>query len=610
MLTGLLIIYLLLIQNIPTQILAADNNFVVPVIPLRNPALWREGSDLRHLSDIKDIATSSGLPITWLVHYDILKDPKIIEDLKLLPKNHEIGLFLEVTQRLAQDSKVFFDWNNGPWSSPHKLYLQGYSTSDRISLIKTFFESYKDVFGKYPKSYGAWYIDGFSGDYIKTNYLAKIQLGLADQYSTDGYQVWGQHLNLPYYQEQADVIEPAKEPGDHILKILWAPREPTLSYGENVEFSNFSLQANDYYRSKNLPHSYFQKTLKTLTTDTISTISGIVIGLEVGEVKKQYLEEFKAQLQTLNDLNQNQNLKVLTMSDFENQYRQITQTTPNSFIQSNHKNESSYWYQTPHYRIGLFIQNNQLILKDLRFYHQSELQDNDQFQKDTNFNLSRVVPALVDKVSLHNSFVIQDKITTPIITDKNPDNFVIKTDSLTITFKSDKIYISPPPTGDITNQAFAIKTSDALIISKPHKTTQIPPRCSNSYGYYAGKFNCTKSFITHLFSKLPTILYTNLSGTHFIGIKTSRETIFALTFPDISLKNRNFDAQIMGSFIDLTQKFTPHFNWYGRQEDQIPIQLKKNVVAKDYDTYGQEKILELIHKPKLFENGRYFAPQP
>jgi hypothetical protein len=604
----LFIIVLSLFRPSTTQ--AADQNYVMPIVPLRTPALWREGSDFRHLYAIRDIATRSSLPVTWLVHYDILKDPQMVTFLKNLPKNNEIGIFLEVTQRLASDSNVFFDWLNGPWSSPHKLYLQGYQRDERERLLQTFFDTYKNVFGSYPKSYGAWYIDGYSGEYIKNHFGAKMQLGLADQYSTDGYQVWGQHVDQPYYQDESSVIEPAKEPGDHILKVLWAPREPTLSYGESVEYSNFSLQSNDYYRSKGLPHSYFEQTLKTLTQDTLSPVSGIVIGLEVGEVKSEFLAEFQNQLKTLSDLQKQNKVKVVSMADFESQYREKFSTTPNSFIQSYQKDSSSFWYQTPHYRAGLFINGSDLYLADLRFYHHSRLKDNDQLFKEASYNLSRVVPALVDQVSLHNSILLEKNTKAPQITGTTSSDITIKFKDLQVSFTSDKIIIKGGQALDTRPYPFITNNADSVVIAEPQKKQITNSRCSNSYGYFDNGFGCAKSIVQKILARFPNIVYTNLSGTHILGMRTSLTSIYALTFPKLSIGPKTFDAQIMGSFIDLKQKITPKFAWYGRQEDEVPVEIRSKVIEKNFEKYGQEQILELIHKPKIFENGRYFVPKP
>jgi hypothetical protein len=66
-----------------------------------------------------------------------------------------------------------------------------------------------------------------------------VWFGTADQYSNDGYQTWGQYVNQPYYVSKKSAIEPAKNEEDNsgVVKVLWAPREPTLSFGDSVEFS-------------------------------------------------------------------------------------------------------------------------------------------------------------------------------------------------------------------------------------------------------------------------------------------------------------------------------------------------------------------------------------
>lgn len=594
----------LFLHLLPIPALAADENYLLPVIPLRERQYWREGGDPKHLTNMINLATQSGLPVTWLIHYDILKDKPTLQKLKNLPKNHEIGIFLEITKELAKDAKVYFDWQNDAWSSPHKLFLQGYQPEDRVELINTFFDRFHQEFGYSPKSYGAWYVDGLSSSYIREKYNSTIQLGLADQYSTDGYQVWGQHINTPYLLNDKNVIEPSpQDKSNNILKVLWAPREPTLSYGNSVLSSNFSLQANDYYRSKNLPHSYFQKTLDTLTDKVTSPITGVVIGLEVGEVSDNFLPEFENQLTYLKKLSQ-QNYHVTTLKDFEINYRKKFTTTPPSFIKSEHEEQSSYWYQSTNYRVGFFIENGKLYLKDLRFYNLSDLYDNDQHTKDTSRNLSRVAPAIIDHVSLHNQITLLENATKPEISTQE-SQITLVFPALSITLTPEKIYLNNKALSE--KLTFAISDKDQLIIERPPANTKPRPNCANEYGYYQGKLPCLKTKLIPLLSFIPDLVYTKLGNTYFLGLKTGKEQIKALTFPDVTFKSYSFDAQILESFISLRKKITPNLPWYGLQEDQLPT--NSTPTLKDYSKYGQEEILKLINQPKRFENGFYFIPQ-
>ena len=85
---------------------------------------------------------------TWLLQYDALIDKEILSVISSWDEVHEMGLFLEVTPSLAQESRVIYP-HAVPWDDPNAIFLSGYSQSDRRKLIDTQFEAYKSTFGEF-----------------------------------------------------------------------------------------------------------------------------------------------------------------------------------------------------------------------------------------------------------------------------------------------------------------------------------------------------------------------------------------------------------------------------------------------------------------------------
>ncbi len=553
---------------------AADENFVTPVFPVRDRQYWREDGNYRHFAALRDIVLDSKLPATWLLHYDVLTDKELIDQIKEFPQNQEIGLFLEVTRKLAEDSYVLFDWEHDQWSSANKLFLSGYSLSDRQKIIDNAFNSFKQIFGYYPHSYGAWYTDVYSMEYIKSKYNADINLGLADQYSTDGYQTWGQYINQPYIVSKKSAIEPAKDNDDStgVLKVLWAPREPTLSFGDSVEFSNFSLQLNDYFRTKKLPHLYFTDLIQDLTTRVSGPISQVVIGLEVAEVNDDYLSELKNQLSDLKELP----LKVSTLNEFNKVYKEkFNLVSPPLFLSSSVNGKASYWYMSPQFRMGIFVENGQVILKDLRYYHQNDWRDNDQSQIDPRHNLSRVVPGLVDQVVYGNQIVLGP---------------------------SQDLKLDPKP-----NKVFAQYPA----IPKP-KNASISPtdysQCFDTTGGFTPPYSCIKSILNKATHFVPDLRYSNISNQKYLGFAIGAEDLLGIRFPSLKIGILHFDFPILSNFLSLRKKLIPHFSWFGKQEYEAS-QYQGKIIDKQ-DDYGQDNLRKFSAKDKLFENGYYLILKP
>ncbi|MBI3954609.1 hypothetical protein HY333_01050 [Candidatus Collierbacteria bacterium] len=565
---------------------SADVNAVTLVFPIRDRQLWRSGQEISHLTKLVSITSAHRLPATWLIQYDALYDEEIVTNLRELPSFNEVGLFLEVSRYQAESNIVPYDFLS-PWTASKNIFLSGYDLASRQILIDSAFEKFKSVFGYYPKSFGAWYIDVFSLEYIRDKYKADVALGLADQYSTDGYQSWGQYINAPYYVSKKSAIEPSNSPEDNtgVLKVLWAPREPTLSYGGSVEQSNFSLQINDYYRGKGLNTAYFDRLLRALTLDVQAPLSQVTIGLEVSEIEQAFYPELDRVIALIAKYHKEGKITPLTLSYFSNLFRETyQQDNPTFFIKSAQQGTSSYWYMSPNYRLGLFLEKDRLFIRDLRAYHQNGYRDNDQLFPDRHANLVRLVPASIDQV------VYGNQIDLGFI-----DNLTVKQQdqTVTITFSQDKRITLFPD------------RAEGEIEFYPQPKNRQPIRknyCHNEFGQYQPPFSCLKKLIVYFSNYLPDIRYSKIDGNLILGLRSGPEHIFAVRLPKFKVGKFYFQFNVLDSFISLRKFLTPDFKWFGKQEFEVASYPPEKIVPKDSE-YGQEHLLQK-EKPVL-ENGYY-----
>lgn len=300
------------------QNLNCDNRFATLVNPVRGTNLWGDKS-AKPLIDQYNASARYKYPATWLFQYDALDNNDLMSTVKNFSIKGEDGLFLEVSKKLAGSAGV--DFNTGVrWSHPGVVFLSAYSQSDRRKLIDTVYSKFKSVFGYYPKSVGAWWIDSYSLKYIKEKYGLSAVMIVADQKTTDSYGVWGQWWGYPYIPSTANVLTPAEDIGLGAVVIQWAQRDPTLAFGGNASFSNYSLQANDYIR--NGKDTKYFKTLVNKYLDCRNKLGQITIGMETGMEADQFAGEYSNQLAALSS---ESNIKFLTMSDFAEKYLSIYQ---------------------------------------------------------------------------------------------------------------------------------------------------------------------------------------------------------------------------------------------------------------------------------------------
>src|SRR3989344_122728 len=203
------------------------------------------------------VLQSNKLAATWLLTYDSITNSDLVKLFRSLDANNELGILLEVTPQFAEESGVQYN-DTGFWHHATSVFLSGYLQEERIKMIDTVFAKFKDTFGYYPTSVGGWWIDSFSLTYIREKYGAIANLGLADQFSTDGYKVWGQYWSVPYYPSKYHAGIPASNESVKldVVTVQWAPRDPFNGYFN----SYYSTQ--DYLQKPVIQNTtYFEKLL-------------------------------------------------------------------------------------------------------------------------------------------------------------------------------------------------------------------------------------------------------------------------------------------------------------------------------------------------------------
>lgn len=344
--------------------LAQEQKQVVLVNPIRGTDFWSHDFSLTD-TPIKqyEVIIKNNFSSTWLVRYDALTNQAVQDFLKSLNSNQDIGIFMEVTPSLTNAASVKYN-DTGNWHYAKSVLLTGYSPDDRKKLIDAAFAKFKEVTGKDVKSVGAWWIDAGSLAYMKDKYQIEANLDVADQYSTDGYQVWGQYWSSPFYPSNFSALMPAQseETKLDIVTIQWATRDPFNGFGNGVFESTYSVQANDYLLH-NLGTDYFSKLLDIYPQTTV--------GLENDFSWNEFGKEFENQI---NAIKQKQGtLQVKNMLQFARAYKQQnSQISPQVVIAADDPLGSGgkvVWINTPKYRLGWFYNQVGSVIRDLRKFN-------------------------------------------------------------------------------------------------------------------------------------------------------------------------------------------------------------------------------------------------
>lgn len=352
--------------------LAVGNSYV-NYVNIVNPVRGDEFFDIKPTDILlngvriqKKITDEFNLKATWLLRYDVLNLQKFTSYFENGFDGHEFGIFMEVTPQMAKDADVPFPKGGVFWHDANKIFLSGYIPEQRIKLIDLIFKKFKEVFGYFPESAGAWHIDAYSARYMAEKYNVTSVLICADQFSTDAYQIWGGWWGVPYYPSKFNILSPAQTTKNKLDLVVswWAARDPLLGYGGSIIESTYSVQVNDYTFMHGLDINYFQKLLDDYLTYPGNQFGQVTIGLE-NDMDFNLLEKgFRDQLGEIAKREKAGEISVVTMSEFSNWYRNnFKGLSPDHFLNG--------WIMSKDFRLGYFEKDGQKHIRDLRIYNET-----------------------------------------------------------------------------------------------------------------------------------------------------------------------------------------------------------------------------------------------
>ncbi len=424
-------------------------------------------------------------PATWLLSFDVINNKDAVVFLKTFDKNQELGILMEVSSGSAKAAGVNYNLTDS-WHRSNSIFLSGYSQKDRIKLIDSVFNNFKNKFGYYPASVGAWWIDSFSLDYMSKKYKVIANLNVSDQSGTDGYHVWGTYWSSPYYPNKYNAAIPASELTNKIdtVTLRWAPRDPLNGYISPNKNDSTRFSTQDYF-TIGLDSNYFEKLLRLYTNNDFSQVT---IGLEGDFPPEAYQRDYSAQLSIAEKLYSEGRVKFSTMKDFANNYRRkFSKLSPSILIETSDllgSGKKAIWFQDPKYRVGLVYNpdQRQTYIVDLRSYYKDFVEP---FYNaaNTQYDLFSIVPSIIDSSINNNSSV---SLATGFFKEVKESNgeYNVDFEKGKIIFKDDRIEIADFPfkldsktAGLVKVKGDSIIPSDKFIISSDGLNfTEIKPK--------------------------------------------------------------------------------------------------------------------------------------
>lgn len=397
--TKLLAILFLIPFLLTKPVSASENAFVTLVNPVRGHDFWplENQEPLTAVKEQLKAIEAQDFKATWLLRPDLIFEKELAEYFQTFPPGHEIGLFLEVTPAWAQKVKV--EYHQQPlWHWANSVFLSGYTVAEREKLIDVAFAEFKNIFGRYPQSVGAWHLDAGSLEYMEDNYGLQAALICADQFGTDNYQIWGGWWGVPYYPSRFNVLTPAQTEKNKLNLVVfqWAARDPVNGYGGGGFESSFSVQPNDYV-PHDLDTDYFSNLIDIYTRPAQAPFGQLTLGLENDFLWPVVGPEYQNQLIAL----AKKNLPTLTLGEFSQWYQDhFPQLSPPHQIEAKDplgSDQKAIWLMSVTGRIGLIEKEGKTFIRDWRVYHEKWAEPYLQVAN-TNRDLKLSLPAKIDTI--------------------------------------------------------------------------------------------------------------------------------------------------------------------------------------------------------------------
>jgi hypothetical protein len=350
-----------------TQKIFAQNDKPLPAITVinsvRGNGLGHENDDLG--SSLKaqwQVTQEAQVNATWLLQYGALENQTIIDLARNEMSGQEFGLLFEIDRNYAQKAGVLYR-GQGPWYFSDGIFLNSYDVSERRILIDTSFSKFKQVFGYYPKTVGAWWIGGDSLTYMQKKYGITAALRAADQFDLDTYSIWGTPWSIPYIASKTNEAIPAKsfEESSKVVILQWAARDPLEGYIDPL----FSLQD---YSTKGYGFDYVDYLAGIFLN---KSFTNLVMGLENGATLEDFKKGYRPMLLKAKELEKEKKASIVFAKDFARQFLDQGKVFPYTsyFLSEDYDSkDQSFWYISENYRAALHKNNDSIYVVDIRDY--------------------------------------------------------------------------------------------------------------------------------------------------------------------------------------------------------------------------------------------------
>ena len=338
-----------------------------------------ENSDSLMFETVREqikLVNKYNFPTTFLFQYDALINPAYQELMKAeLKPSCEIGAWWEITQPHVEAAGIKWRGEHAWVSHANIAFTTGYTPREREQLVDVYMAKFKEIYGKYPKSVGSWYIDSYTLEYMYKNYGIVASCNCKDQIGTDGYTLWGGYWNQAYYPSRTNAYMPAQTEECQIpvpiFRMLGS--DPIYQYDTGLgRRSQGVISLEPVYRESGSNKEWVEYFLDAIVQQPCLTFNYAQAGQENSFTWQPMQKGLEMQFPLFDSLRTANKIKIETLEAsglwFKEQFKHTPPTAVTAVNDIRNEDRKTVWFNSRYYRTNLLWEGSSFRFRDIHIF--------------------------------------------------------------------------------------------------------------------------------------------------------------------------------------------------------------------------------------------------
>lgn len=326
-----------------------------------------------------DLVNKYDFPATFLFQYDALINPEYQKLMKTkLSSNNEIGAWWEITQPHVEAAGMKWRGEHSWVSTANIAFTPGYTLEEREKLVDVYMDKFKEIYGKYPKSVGSWFIDSHTLEYMYDKYGIVASCNCKDQVGTDGYTLWGGYWNQAYYPSKKNAYMPAQTEACQIpvpvFRMLGS--DPMYQYDAGIGTTHQGvITLEPVYKDGGGDKKWVEYFLESIVDEPSLAFNYAQAGQENSFTWSGMGKGLEMQFPVLDSLSKVGKIRVETLEEsgswFKKQFSKTPPTAITTLVDVRGEGNKSVWYNSRFYRSNLYWEKDGFCFRDIHLFDEN-----------------------------------------------------------------------------------------------------------------------------------------------------------------------------------------------------------------------------------------------